>query len=190
MPASRLGPPGGDAALTTISIAPAMIPGVGRSTLNQKVFKKMGFQLQKEEMDALCNCQTQAVERLLKTLQMKMAKYGARKAAAADASTAADSHAAPPSGGTASRATPRVSAPRSGAPPGRTDRAASRRGSSRWARRMEACGAAAEKDLNIRELRETVDILEIKIQKLEQLVRLKDSKIATLHAKLQQQQQM
>ena len=44
----------------------------------------------------------------------------------------------------------------------------------------------AEKDLNINELRETVDILEIKIQKLEQLVRLKDSKIATLQAKLQQ----
>ena len=46
----------------------------------------------------------------------------------------------------------------------------------------------AEKDLNIRELRETVDILEIKIQKLEQLVRLKDSKIATLQAKMAQQQ--
>ena len=45
----------------------------------------------------------------------------------------------------------------------------------------------AEKDLNINELRETVDILEIKIQKLEQLVRLKDSKIATPQAKLQQQ---
>ena len=35
------------------------------------------------------------------------------------------------------------------------------------------------------ELSETVNILEIKIQKLEQLVRLKDSKIATLQAKLQ-----
>ena len=34
-------------------------------------------------------------------------------------------------------------------------------------------------------MRETVSILEIKIQKLEQLVRLKDSKIATLQAKLQ-----
>jgi len=44
----------------------------------------------------------------------------------------------------------------------------------------------AEKDHNIQELRETVDILEVKIQKLEQLVRLKDSKIATLQAKLQQ----
>ena len=43
----------------------------------------------------------------------------------------------------------------------------------------------AEKDQSIQELRETVDILEIKISKLEQLVRLKDSKIATLQAKLQ-----
>ena len=43
----------------------------------------------------------------------------------------------------------------------------------------------AEKDQNISELRETVEILEIKIQKLEQLVRLKDSKIATLQGKLQ-----
>lgn len=54
--------------------SPASPPVCRRSTLNQKVFKKLGFQLQKEEMDGLCNCQTQAVERLLKTLQMKMAK--------------------------------------------------------------------------------------------------------------------
>ena len=53
---------------------PPYFPVCRRSTLNQKVFKKLGFQLQKEEMDGLCNCQTQAVERLLKTLQMKMAK--------------------------------------------------------------------------------------------------------------------
>ena len=53
---------------------PQPAPALCRSTLNQKVFKKLGFQMQKEEMDGLCNCQTQAVERLLKTLQMKMAK--------------------------------------------------------------------------------------------------------------------
>ena len=44
----------------------------------------------------------------------------------------------------------------------------------------------AEKDAQLSELAETVDILEVKIQKLEQLVRLKDSKIATLQAKLSQ----
>jgi hypothetical protein len=43
-----------------------------------------------------------------------------------------------------------------------------------------------EKDVQIAELSEHVDILEVKIHKLEQLVRLKDSKIATLQAKLQQ----
>ena len=40
----------------------------------------------------------------------------------------------------------------------------------------------------LHEMRETVSILEVKISKLEQLVRLKDSKIATLQIKLQQQQ--
>ena len=34
---------------------------IHRNTLNNKVFKKMGFTLQKEEIDALCNCQNQAV---------------------------------------------------------------------------------------------------------------------------------
>ena len=47
-------------------------------------------------------------------------------------------------------------------------------------------GLLAEKDAQLQEMAETVDILEVKIQKLEQLVRLKDSKIATLQAKLQQ----
>lgn len=45
----------------------------------------------------------------------------------------------------------------------------------------------AEKDSVIGELRETVQILEMKVQKLEQLVRLKDGKIQTLVAKLRSQ---
>jgi chaperonin cofactor prefoldin len=43
----------------------------------------------------------------------------------------------------------------------------------------------AEKDGTIAELRETIEILELKIKKLEQLVRLKDSRIQTLTARLQ-----
>lgn len=42
----------------------------------------------------------------------------------------------------------------------------------------------AEKDATIADLRETVEILELKIKKLEQLVRLKDSRIQTLTARL------
>lgn len=41
-----------------------------------------------------------------------------------------------------------------------------------------------EKDNTITQLRETVEILELKIKKLEQLVKLKDSKIGNLTNKL------
>ena len=41
-----------------------------------------------------------------------------------------------------------------------------------------------EKDTTINQLRETVEILELKIKKLEQLVKLKDAKIGNLSNKL------
>ena len=43
-----------------------------------------------------------------------------------------------------------------------------------------------EKEQTIQELRETVDILELKVKKLEQLVRIKDAKIGTMANQLQQ----
>ena len=42
-----------------------------------------------------------------------------------------------------------------------------------------------EKDHTISQLKETIEILELKVKKLEQLVKLKDSKIANLSGKLQ-----
>merc|ERR1712194_362525 len=47
-------------------------------------------------------------------------------------------------------------------------------------------GANDEKDVTLQELRETVLIMSEKIKKLEQLVRIKDAKIETLHNKLRQ----
>ena len=52
-----------------------------RNTLNAKVFKKMGFQLNKEEVEAIVGCTPQAVERMLLKLQQQMASYGARQQA-------------------------------------------------------------------------------------------------------------
>ena len=99
-------------------------------------------------------------------------RYGAKRAAAGDEQS--------DQGSQHSKATPRsVAAPTRRSSAGGPSPAAATDGAVRE--------LLAEKDLNINELRETVDILEIKIQKLEQLVRLKDSKIATLQAKLQQQ---
>lgn len=45
-------------------------------------------------------------------------------------------------------------------------------------------GILEEKEQTIQELRETIDIMELKINKLEQLIRLKDSKIQSLTDKL------
>ena len=44
----------------------------------------------------------------------------------------------------------------------------------------------AEKEQTIQELKETIEIMELKINKLEQLIRLKDNKIQTLTSKLAQ----
>jgi chaperonin cofactor prefoldin len=43
-----------------------------------------------------------------------------------------------------------------------------------------------EKEVAIKELRETVEILELKLKKMDQLSKLKDAKIQTLVSKLQQ----
>jgi len=157
------------------------------NTLNQKVFKKMGFQLTKEEIDALANCQPQAVERMLKKLQQNMAKYGARKQEEEQNGGGAPQSARgeyqpppkpPPRAPTvpkapgAARAAARAAPTGGGSPGGAADET------------LQAL--LAEKDAQLGEMVETVDILEVKIQKLEQLVRLKDSKIATLQAKLSQ----
>lgn len=167
----------------------------------------MGFALQKEELDALANCTPQAVERMLKKLQQNMAKYGARKQAGERDEEAAPTGASktykpPPK--PAVRATTVPKAPAITAPGGRKA-VGSAAGSGALGApmsisdvdpsmaRLEAAGGAGsveellgEKDAQLAEMRETVDILEVKIQKLEQLVRLKDSKIATLQAKLAQ----
>mmetsp|Transcript_27967 Transcript_27967/g.69476 ORF Transcript_27967/g.69476 Transcript_27967/m.69476 type:complete len:233 (-) Transcript_27967:491-1189(-) len=161
------------------------------NTLNLKVFKRLSFQLSKDELDALCNCQPQAVERTLKKIQMHMARYGARKSSGANDSGSRGSDDSPSSA-------PRVESARA-APTSRGASSVSRQAPTSALRahgepRLDTLGShersvqelLGEKDETIRELRETVDILEVKIQKLEQLVRLKDSKIATLQAKLQQ----
>ena len=45
------------------------------ATLNQKVFKRIGFQLQKGDIEAMCLCKPGAVERVLKLVKYKIAAY-------------------------------------------------------------------------------------------------------------------
>ena len=162
----------------------------------------MGLTFQKEEIDALANCQPQSVERMLKKLQLAMAKYGARKqdegeGSEPQATGAAKPYKPPPKPAAKAATVPKAPAISSGAKKGAGVnfgvRGAPVSISDPSMARLEDGGGdegadslLGEKDAQLLEMRETVDILEVKIQKLEQLVRLKDSKIATLQAKLAQ----
>ncbi len=45
------------------------------NTLNAKVFKRLGFMVTKQDVEACCNCKPGAVERVLKLIKVKIAKF-------------------------------------------------------------------------------------------------------------------
>eukprot|EP00197_Chlamydomonas_leiostraca_P003707 CAMPEP_0202862740 /NCGR_PEP_ID=MMETSP1391-20130828/3672_1 /ASSEMBLY_ACC=CAM_ASM_000867 /TAXON_ID=1034604 /ORGANISM="Chlamydomonas leiostraca, Strain SAG 11-49" /LENGTH=254 /DNA_ID=CAMNT_0049542315 /DNA_START=101 /DNA_END=865 /DNA_ORIENTATION=- len=182
------------------------------NTLNNKVFKRMGFTIAKQDFEAVSNCQPGAIERVLKLVKGKVAKFREEgftgSPVAPTVPSAAYAHPGammaqqqagmgggygmgggqqggplgPMNSGVGARA---GQGPVMGAiPPG---------GGRLLGGGMPLGGMAggvhpevlAEKEQAIAELRETNEILETKVRKLEQLVRLKDAKISTLMAKLQ-----
>jgi hypothetical protein len=50
------------------------------NTLNQKLFKKLGFTLTKKDMEDAVNCVPDTIERILRLLQLNIAAYQERKA--------------------------------------------------------------------------------------------------------------
>merc|ERR1711988_316256 len=44
------------------------------NTLNQKVFKKMGFQVSRTDCEGVCNCSAGVVEQVLHTIQLQITK--------------------------------------------------------------------------------------------------------------------
>ncbi|KAL4427154.1 hypothetical protein ABPG77_001158 [Micractinium sp. CCAP 211/92] len=121
------------------------------STLNQKVFKRMGFTLPREQYEAVANAEPGAVEQVLKLV------HAPGKLAATW--TAGGRPAGSPAFPTLDQA---------------------------------LAFSLADKERQLEELRDVNEILETKISKLEQLVRLKDAKIQALLGRLQaaeQQQQ-
>ncbi len=125
-------------------------------TLNQKVLRKLGYVLTRPIIDDIVNCKAGTVESVLNTLQFKMAKYRERKASAPETSFS------PPSQQQQQQAGPSAAGGKFSGFPSVNDE------------------ILVEKEQQIRELHETVEILELKIAKLEQLVRLKDNKIQKL----------
>lgn len=170
------------------------------SLLSEKVFKKLGFAVAKPDIDAVVNCKPGVVESVLYQLQSKMAAYRARKAAGGGPHTARSARSrgagsargAPRGGGGdgavgGGREAAPYDAPAGGGAGSGGDAGAAHQDHAALQKEVDE-EILVEKEQTIQELRETVEILELKIKKLEQLVRLKDSRIQTLTARLQSKQ--
>ena len=177
-------------------------------TLNARVLRKLGFTLDKAAIEGIIACKPMAIERALHELQKRLARYRARQLQAQQAgqdtpggSALHDSSPRPPPHGGLDDAKPAAEPARGRAPDdyatsvgavgGGGDVYASRGGGGGAAATLGASGARAlerevdtellqEREREVIDLRETIEILELKIAKLEQLVRLKDAKIAKL----------
>ena len=191
------------------------------NTLNQRPFKKLGLQISKADITAVCNCKPNAVEKVLRHLHAKISKYMSRAEALQGQEPLSSMAPAPtdPRAGAVSaeprldyhpahRSPPRRQQPPPSAAPGPGPEAypqqppqqpqpataalpaAGGGGGNRAAidalelQRQVDTEILIEKEQTIQELRETVEILELKVKKLEQLVRIKDSKIHAMHGKL------
>jgi hypothetical protein len=189
-------------------------------TLNQKVFRRLGFVMDKGEVESLVNCKPGAVELLLMRLQKHITEIragrrsmGSPQGALEMGGASGASHSAEEGGydggngptlnlyaGGAINNTSTISnnnAPQAVAPqvprqqPMHAPAAAPQLAavphqthSTHHHDVMVDAAILSEKDATIRDLQETVEILELKIRKLEQLVKLKDSRIQTLTARL------
>ena len=160
-------------------------------TLNQRVLKKLGFQIPRPVIEDIVNCRPGAIENVLNALQFKMAKYREKKLQKE---------------GKSLQGSPVSSVPekvRNEAPVERKkfegqaaqhqkEKALSnnQKAEAVPGANIPAKGGGAqirvdeellqEKEQHIRELQETIEILELKLAKLEQLVHLKDNKIQKL----------
>jgi CH-like domain in sperm protein len=147
-------------------------------TLNTRVLRKINYCIPRPSIEEIVNGRPGSVEIVLNALQFKMAKYREKK-------SSTDSPPDSPGGyhnrdegyGNESQSRASAKVPQSG------NRSSSR---GREGNSKSVVMASVdeeiliEKEQQIRELQETVEILELKIAKLEQLVRLKDNKIQKL----------
>ncbi|KAL4854161.1 Sperm flagellar protein 1 [Chlorella vulgaris] len=187
------------------------------TTLNQRVFKRLGFSLAREQYEAVVNAEAHAVERVLKLVRTKMARFQLelteRAARQGDSWSQPDSpagfgaarqgaaghHAAPPAAeaapgdgnGVVRSMSGSIAALRLGdvssklAASSMLGRACDGTAPASFPSLDQAVAASIEdREQQLDELRETNEILETKISKLEQLLRLKDAKIQALLARL------
>lgn len=150
-------------------------------TLNKKVFRKLNFQLKREEMERVVHCEPGAIERVLKLLRRKMDRYRELKKERRNQEHHGNpSHPSAPNLTAASRSrTPAHGQDHSAT--GTTPPSPSTNGG---AASLASHGSQGE-HLTYEQLKASNQLLERKVHKLEQLVRLKDAKIQELLSRLQ-----
>lgn len=173
------------------------------NTLNTKVLKKFSWQIHRQDLDDIIKTTPGAIERVLRVLQEKIfaaQRAGHRYSAAgpsggsdADIVKRMESRAAERAEARARKLNGRDDSPSpsgyapAGVPPalqhGHSNPRRPGSGMDRMQREVDV-ELLTEKEQTISELREMVDIMSEKIKKLEQLVRIKDTKIEALNQKL------
>lgn len=153
-------------------------------TLNTRVLRKINYCIPRPSIEEIVNGRPGSVEIVLNALQFKMAKYREKKNST-DSPPDSPSRSQIRDEGYANVSTsrPPVKAPTSGSrigAKGGNDVSSSQFGGRNNVMASVDEEILIEKEQQIRELQETVEILELKIAKLEQLVRLKDNKIGKL----------
>jgi hypothetical protein len=143
-------------------------------TLNHKLFRKLGFTISNEEIESICLCKKGAIERLLYTVQINLGEYLEKKKKSGNEENSSPNHSLP--------ATPMVGGSKSAVPA--PSPSVSKHSNPLTFPSVNPQGTH-EKDVLIADLRETVDILTLKVQKLEQLVKLKNTKIVSLQEEVE-----
>jgi len=176
------------------------------NTLNAKVLKKIGFQLSKKDIEDIVKVTPDTIERVLRLFKLKIEEHKQRRKQMREEGRSIQTADAGMRGG--------VQGQVGGYPGGMQaqNMMMQKMMASNMGMGMGGMGGmpmgmgmgmgmnpgmnpggdqnavdseiVLEKEQTINELKETVEILELKIKKLEQLVRLKDSKIQTLTNKL------
>ena len=146
------------------------------NTLNQKVFKKLGFQVSKKDIQSIVNAEPETIERVLKVVKEHLENYKHKKKRKSQNRSTTSST---PSQ-TGIRPYHRVNEGMN------VNHSEQPNQNQEYLQNQVDTEILIEKEQTIQELRETIGILEIKLKKFEQLVKLKDQKIQTLTNKLQE----
>lgn len=157
-------------------------------TLNSKVLRRLGYVISKKDMEDMVNCVPGKAESFLFGLQQRMAQYEEERSSKLNCTRKSPRNSRATSLGTipgesaSNIATKSVSSE----PPTFVSKAVSQ-SQIKPAKKAEVGLAKTvdaeilrEKEQQIKDLQEQVVILELKVAKLEQLVRFKDSKIQKL----------